>query len=206
MPLNPCTAEGVRRFLLQEDGLTLQNRECLFQSSDFGLASLDPVGVALWLSDAPLFNALQIREDSIEFLLHTRLVRLGLSNCLIETLRLFRLVFYILVLRCLRDLVLLGGLLIFSHGGFLGCDHLGKPLGEVRLAHFEKADNSTTSAVGRAMRLVVLRVILVQHFEGHLHTLNTFLHLSAVGIKGCLLLGSASQQYTPYVTLNSQHS
>merc|ERR1719453_946613 len=108
MQFDLCTAESVLSCALEKDCLTIQDGKRVLQTGNLFFTTLYPLRIRLGFSNAPFLETSIIRVHSIQLLLDTRPISSGLGCRLIQAFGLLRLVLYILLLRGLEDLVLLG--------------------------------------------------------------------------------------------------
>merc|ERR1719329_2041855 len=169
-------------------GLLVEDLESLLEASNLGFTAGLSLFVGLWLGNALLLNLLEVLQDCRELGLNTLLVGAELGDGLVEAGGLLGLVLDICLLGGLLNLVLLGLLIVSLLGALLSCVHLCQVLGEVRFADLQEADDARASTIRRAVGLVRLGIVLVEHFQGKLHAVEALLHLSAVLLPSSLLL------------------
>merc|ERR1719313_1199813 len=102
-------------------GLALEDGKRLLQPGDLGLTTLLPLLVGLRLRDTLLLKLLQILQHRIQLRLRPVTIRRRLRNELLERGLLLALVLHVLLLRGLRDLVLLCGFVVLLLRGLLVC-------------------------------------------------------------------------------------
>merc|ERR1719439_19262 len=100
-------------------GLALEDGKRLLQPGDLGLTTFLPLLVGLRLRDTLLLKLLQILQHRIQLRLRTVTIRRRLRNELLERGLLLALVLHVLLLRGLRDLVLLCGFVVLLLRGLL---------------------------------------------------------------------------------------
>merc|ERR1719387_2485142 len=165
-------AEGSGAAALLQEGLALEDRQSLLQTSDLCLTPSLPLFIGLRLGYALIFDLLVVGQDSIQFRLSALKVRFELSDFLVKPLELLCLVLHILLLCHLGDFVLLCLLVVCGLSRRFLCLLLCKVFGEIREDHLKHVNDTTTSprrfAVSRdgwcwllQQRLLCLGLIIV---------------------------------------------
>merc|ERR1719375_744738 len=190
--------------------LLLEDGQRLLQARDLLLAALLALLVRLRLRHALGLQLLPVLEDRPELRLRGAEVRLGLLQVRLGLLLVLVLVLHLGRLGRRGDAVVLGDRVVLLLGLVLGRGALGEHLREVALRHLQHADDAAGGAGalrvlrerhGRAEVVAVaaleelrgvllLRVVVAEHLERHLHALQALLEV-ALGLGPGRLLGRA---------------
>merc|ERR1719473_591611 len=131
--------------------LTIEDGKRLLKAADFGLASLLPLLVCLWLCDAALSNLAIVVHDSRQFRVRCLSVRRKLRNLFVQALEFLGVVLDVLLFHSLGNLVFLGGSLVLGGSigllSFFGCQVLGK----VTLDNFQNVNDASTCTTSLGM-------------------------------------------------------
>jgi len=161
--------------------------ECILETGNLGNLTGCALLVSFGLGNAISLDLCNVLQDSSELSLNTTFVRAKLSHRLVQAGTLLGLVLHVLLLCGHLDLVLLVLGLVCCDGALLCCLHLFEALGEVRLADFKQTDYATAGTIRGAVGFVCLCIIIVEHLERHLNTVQALLHLTTVLIESTLL-------------------
>merc|ERR1719510_519506 len=121
------------RLALQEERLSLQNREGFFESCNFCLTLRLLLFVCLSFRYATVLKCFQILQHWIQFCLNASPVGCCLSNCCIKLVWLLGVLVNFVFFRLLH-------ICCCSH--FLSCNHFCELLFQVGLCNFQQADDT----------------------------------------------------------------
>mmetsp|Transcript_41149 Transcript_41149/g.92949 ORF Transcript_41149/g.92949 Transcript_41149/m.92949 type:complete len:317 (-) Transcript_41149:573-1523(-) len=175
----------------QECRFVLQYIQCLLQTLNLLLATTLALLIRLRLGNAPLLDAAVVVQDPIQLRLLAVPVGLQLLQSLLSLLQLFGLVLQGSLLLRLRHLVGLRLLVILSLRRLLVGLDFRQQLAEIRLSNLQQPDDAARGTTGRRMsthlRLLqeCLSVVVLQHLNCHLNTLDALL---VIGLRGLVIL------------------
>merc|ERR1719375_2978243 len=191
--------------------LLLEDGQRLLQARNLLLAALLALLVRLGLRHALGLQLLPVLEDRPELRLRGAEVRLGLLQVRLGLLLVLVLVLHLGRLRRRGDAVVLGDRVVLLLGLVLGRGALGEHLREVALGHLEHADDTAggagalgvlrerhgraevagvVAALEQLRGVVLLRVVVAENLQRHLHTLQALLEV-ALRLRPGRLLGRA---------------
>merc|ERR1719510_886020 len=130
---------------LQKTRLIFKDAQCLFEASNFCSATGNTLFVCLWLCNAPVLNAFQVLQHSIQLLLNARFVGCSFCSCFVEASCFLSFVLDVLLFCDFLNFILFGLLVIRCRSGFFSRCHFNEPLGKIGLHNLQQANDASTT-------------------------------------------------------------